>query len=598
MRYIQRISLSGLPDWSPIQCATAIRQTFRGGYSLASLRRDVVAGVVVGVVALPLSMALAIASGAPPQHGLFTAIVGGFIIALLGGSFTSVSGPTAAFVVLLAPITAKFGLAGLMIASLMAGAILVLMGVARLGKLLRFIPHPVTTGFTAGIAVSIAALQLKDFMGLQLDHRPEHFPELVFAMARALPTLHWTDFGIGLFTLALLIVWPKFTKRVPAALVALTLGAVLAWGLGLFFPSFHVDTIASRFSYLMDGQTFPGIPRSFPRLVLPWNVVDAATNHNSFSFSIEQIRDLAIPALAIAMLGAIESLLCAVVADGMAGTKHDPDAELIGQGIGNLVTPFFGGIAATAAIARTATNIRAGGRTPVAALVHALFVLAAMLSLAPLLGQMPMASLAALLLIVAWNMSDLRHFTHIVRVAPRSDVVVLLACFSMMVLFDMVVAVGVGVTLAALLFMRRMAELTSAKLTDGDHPHLLAPLPPDVLLYEIAGPLFFGAAEKAGNALSLATGRPSAVIFWLGAVPTMDITGLVALESAIRKFQAMGAMVVLTDIQPEPAALLSRAEIKDDPGRLAICHSLQEAEMLVRLVDPRIVPDQSKPTAA
>ncbi|MCC7406465.1 MAG: C4-dicarboxylic acid transporter DauA, partial [Phycisphaeraceae bacterium] len=485
-----------------MEIAVALRKTWAHGYTIADLRRDTIAGLVVGVVALPLSMALAIASGVPPQHGLYTAIIAGFLIAVLGGSQTSVSGPTAAFVVLLAPITSQYGVAGLLIASFMAGAILVLMGVAKLGRLLRFIPHPVTTGFTAGIAVVIATLQLKDFLGIELDHKPEHYLELVAALARSLGAIHWPDFAIGAVTLTCLIFWPRVTRKLPPALVALTAVSVIAFLLHLIFPGFTFDTIGSRFSYVHHGQTLPGIPQTPPTFAWPWAVVDPASGKPPLELSLDTFRGLAVPALAIAMLGAIESLLCAVVADGMAGQKHDPDAELIGQGVGNMVAPFFGGFAATAAIARTATSVRAGGRSPVAAIVHALFVLAAVLALAPLLGHVPMASLAALLILVAWNMSEYRHFAHTLRVAPRADVIVLLSCFSLMVLFDMVVAVGVGVTLAALLFMQRMSALTHTRLTSGEHMDLIASLPDDVLLYEIQGPLFFGAAEKAMGAIA------------------------------------------------------------------------------------------------
>lgn len=316
--------------------------------------------------------------------------------------------------------------------------------------------------------------------------------------------------------------------------------------------------------------------------------------------TLELLRELMVPALAIAMLGAIESLLCAVVADGMArfpgpSDRHDPDAELIGQGVGNLVAPFFGGFASTGAIARTAANIRAGGRSPVAALTHAAFVLAAVLLLAPVLRYIPMASMAALLLLVAWNMSEAKHFVHTLRVAPRSDVVVLVTCFGLTVLFDMVVAVVVGVLLAALLFMRRMAELTQARITEGEYLNLVAPLPADVVLYEVAGPLFFGAAERAMEAIRTLATRPRAVILHLGSVPAMDMTGLVALQSAIAMIQRKGTLVVLTGVQPQPAALLARGGIIEQPHQLVICDSLEQAEMLVRLLDPHQPADAGRP---
>jgi SulP family sulfate permease len=564
--------------------ATALREAFRGGYQLRDGRNDLAAGVITGIVALPLSMALAIACGVPPQHGLYTAIVAGMLIALLGGAHTSVSGPTAAFVVILVPITARYGLAGLAIASLMAGVLLVIMGFAGLGKLIQYVPHPVTTGFTSGIAVVIATLQIKDLLGLKVAGRPEHFHEHVLALINALPGVRWSDLAVGLATLAVLLLWPRLTRKVPAPLVALLLAAVLAWGAQRVAPGFQVATISSRFQYTAGGAVHPGIPRKAPHFVLPWNLPGPGGQELEPSFNL--FRALAGSALAIAMLGAIESLLCAVVADGMTGTKHDPDAELVAQGVGNIVAPFFGGFAATAAIARTATAIRAGARSPLAAALHALFVLASMLALAPLLGYLPMASLAALLMLVAWNMSEVKHFSHTLRVAPLADRLVLLTCFVLTVAFDMVVSVTAGVMLSALLFMKGMSDLASVRLSEGEHPQLVAKLPPGVLLYEVAGPLFFGAAEKFAGTLAYGAGKAQAVILYLGGVPTIDMTGLVALESTIRKLQNAGALVVLAGVQPQPARVLAKAGIRRDPGKLSLCQSLEEAEMLVRLVLP------------
>lgn len=563
--------------------AVALRQVWREGYSLAAFRGDVMAGLVVGVVALPLSMALAIACNVPPQYGLYTAIVAGAVAALTGGSRTSVTGPTAAFVVVLLPVVNQYGLPGLLLASNMAGVILIAMGLARMGRLIQFIPYPVTTGFTAGIAVVIATLQVKDFLGLHVEHMPQHYVERVVALAQALPSTHGSDVMIGVLTLALLIAWPKLTRKVPAALVALTVATLAGWLLSRWVGGFQIATIGSRFSYTTaGGATASGIPQLPPMLQWPWRVPGADGEPLSLSFAL--VRDTLGPAFTIAMLGAIESLLCAVVADGMIASKHDPDGELIGQGMGNLVGPFFGGFAATGAIARTAANIRAGGRTPIASVVHALFILAAVLLLAPVLGYLPLAALAALLLVVAWNMSEARHFIRMLRVAPRPDVAVLLACFGLTVLMDMVIAVAAGVILAALLFMQRMAAMSSTKLVQGDHPRLLAALPDGVVLYEIAGPLFFGAAEKAAAALATVGDRASVVILDLAGVPVIDATGLVALESAIGKLHAAGVMVVLADCKPQPMDVMRKAGIRDLPHKLALCKTLAEAEMLVRLV--------------
>jgi sulfate permease, SulP family len=315
--------------------------------------------------------------------------------------------------------------------------------------------------------------------------------------------------------------------------------------------------------------------------LLPWNLPGA--DGQPLQLSLELLRALAGPALAIAVLGAIESLLCSVVADGMSGAKHDPDGELIGQGLGNLVVPFFGGIAATGAIARTATALRAGSRSPLASVFHSAFLLAAVLTLAPLLAYLPMASMAALLLVVAWNMSEVKHFAHILRVAPRSDVTVLLTCFGLTVIFDMVVAVSVGVVLAALLFMRRMAEITSAHLFNGRHPRLSASLPDDVLLYEIAGPLFFGAAGKAMSTLQGFVAPKRAVILEMSSVPAMDVTGLVALETSISRLLSRGTRVILVGVRAQPLKVIERSDLKPAPGRLDICDTLDEAAALVAM---------------
>jgi len=331
----------------------------------------------------------------------------------------------------------------------------------------------------------------------------------------------------------------------------------------------------------VDGVLQPGIPRAAPHLVLPWMLPGA--DGAPAPLSLDLLRALMGPALAIAMLGAIESLLCAVVADGMAGTKHDPDAELVGQGLGNLVAPFFGGIAATGAIARTATSMRAGARSPLAAFFHALFVLAAVLALAPLLSWLPMAGLAALLLLVAWNMSEVRHFAHIVRVAPRGDVAVLLTCFTLTVVFDMVVSVSAGIVLAALLFMRRMADVGGARPLEGEH-HQFHDVPPDVLVYEVTGPLFFGAAEKAATAIGRSGGRRHvrAIVLDLEDVPVMDVTGLVALESAIERLRRLGIVVVLAGVQAQPRAVLWRGGFRPRPGHEEFAADVPEALLRLR----------------
>jgi SulP family sulfate permease len=560
-------------DWP--RPGLALLQSLGEGYGFTDLRADLMAGMVVGVVALPLSMALAIASGVPPQHGLYTAIVGGGLIALLGGSRVQVSGPTAAFVVILSPISHHYGLGGLLLATLMAGFLLIAMGLARMGRLIEFVPYPVTTGFTAGIAVVIGTLQIKDLLGLTVEATPEHYLDRLEALALALPTTRLEDVVIGSLTLVLLIGWPRVTRKIPGPLVALTLGAGVAALAARLIPGFEVATIQSRFHYVLEGATLLGIPRTPPLPVLPWNMPGPDGRPLFISFTL--IRLLAPSAFAIALLGAMESLLSAVVADGMTGQKHDPDVELLAQGVGNVVVPFFGGIAATGAIARTATNIRSGARSPLAAFFHSLVVLGSVLALAPLLGYLPMASLAALLLLVAWNMSERDHFVRMLRVAPRSDVAVLLICFGLTVLFDMVVAVTVGVVLASLLFMRLMAEVSEVRLIEAHPLTLDKPLPKGVLIYEVAGPLFFGAAHQAMAALKMVDAGVRVVILDLRSVPAMDATALVGLESAFERLHRDQVFVILAGVQAQPLRVMARAGWRDRHGRLAIYRTFERA---------------------
>jgi SulP family sulfate permease len=573
-------AVNALPEFN-IKIASALRKTFKAGYKLSDFGRDILAGIVVGIIALPLSMALAIASGVPPQHGIYTAIVAGGLIALLGGSAVQVSGPTAAFVVILSPIAATYGLGGLLIATMMAGLLLIAAGLARLGRLIEFIPYPVTTGFTAGIAVVIATLQLRDFLGLKIAHMPDHFIERACAIGKALPTLGSGDLAIGLVTLFILIVLPRFTKVIPAALVALPVGALLAYLLQAHLAGFHADTIQSRFSYELNGVHHAGIPQLPPIPQFPWDF--PGPKGQPLVMSLGLIQSLIGSAFAIAMLGAIESLLSAVVSDGMTGSRHDPDAELVAQGIGNVMAPFFGGIAATGAIARTATNVRCGARSPIAAMTHAVFLLLAVVILAPLLGYLPMASMAALLFIVAWNMSEAKHFVHVLRVAPKSDVFVLLTCFGLTVVFDMVISVGVGVVLAALLFMRRMSEVSSVKLVDA-HPMLPGQkLPPGVMIYEIAGPLFFGAAQKAMSSLRVINRGIKTVILDLASVPVMDATGLVNLESAMEHLRKSGVYIIIGGVNSQPLSLLTKSGLNEQPW-LAIHETMEEAVRVAWLI--------------
>lgn len=424
----------------------AIRSRIKAGYSWTDFRTDLMAGLVVGTVALPLGMALAIASGAPPQQGLYTVIVAGSVVALVGGSYFQVTGPTAAFVVILVPIIGKFGLQGLFLAELMAGILLMLMGAVKLGKYIEHVPHSVTLGFTAGIGVVIATLQLKDFFGLQVIQMPDAYIERIRALLMAAPSMSWSNLAIASATLSLLLIWPRLNKKIPAPLVVLGIVSAGTWLVQKNVPGFQPATIGNRFHFLQNGILLSGIPHQAPKFMSPWG---SNTNWT-------QIIALFPSAVKIALLGAIESLLSAVVADHLTKTKHNPDAELLALGTGNIITPFFGGVPATGAIARTATNIQYGARSPMAAISHAVFVLLVVLLFAPLISYLPMAALAALLLLVAYNMSDVKHVIHFLRIEPHSEILIFTVSFLLTIFFDMVAGVGAGMAIYLLLHARRL----------------------------------------------------------------------------------------------------------------------------------------------
>ncbi len=535
---------------------SALRQTFAEGYTLNALRGDISAGLTVGIIAIPLAMALAIAVGVPPQHGLYTVLIGGSLIALTGGSRFNVSGPTAAFVVILLPITQQFGVGGLLLCTAMAGVILIAMAVLRAGALLQFIPYPVTLGFTAGIGVVIATLQIKDAFGLTNVAPTANYIEQISALTHALPSIQLGDTLVAAITLLVLIIWPRFVPKIPGHLVALAIGSFI--GLALNNADISVATIGERFSYTVDGVAHPGIPPFLPSFMWPWEMSGPDGKPPVLSF--ELFRQLLAPAFAIAMLGAIESLLCAVVADGMAGTKHDPNGELLGQGIGNILAPMFGGITATAAIARSAANVRAGAFSPIAAIIHAGVVLLAMLFLAPMFSHLPMAALAALLLMVAWNMSEPKHVIHTLRISPRNDVLVLLTCLSLTVLFDMVLAVGVGLLLAAGLFIKSMSDLTDTASVSPDE-HDIPDLPDSVTVYAIRGPLFFGAAEKALSVLRKFNPEIRVAIIDLRAVPMLDMTALAALSNVLNDYQKNDIGIIFLGASAKVRQKMRRAGI-------------------------------------
>lgn len=551
----------------------AWRQTLKAGYSLKALRGDLAAGLTVGIIAIPLAMALAIAVGVAPQYGLYTVLVAAPLIALTGGSRFNVSGPTAAFVVILLPITQQFGLGGLLLCTMLAGLIMIAMGLGRAGRLIEFVPYPVTLGFTAGIGIVIATLQLKDLLGLSLSSQPLHYLEQVQVLLLALPSAHLGDALVAALSLAVLILWPRWVPKVPGHLAALAVGTIA--GLALEGMGIPLATLGERFSYSLDGVLHAGIPPFLPNFAWPWQLPSA--NGQPLNLSFELIRQLLAPAFAIAMLGAIESLLCAVVADGMTGSKHDPNAELVGQGLGNLIAPLFGGITATAAIARSAANVRAGAFSPLAAIIHAGVVLVAILLLAPLFSYLPMAALAALLLMVAWNMSEAGHVLHTLRIAPRSDVLVLLTCLILTVLFDMVLAVGVGLLLAAGLFIKRMSDLTDTAALPRHFHQALKDLPEHVLVYAIRGPLFFGAAEKALSVLRRFNNGVKVVIVDISAVPLLDMTAMAALDNVLRDYRKQGVGLVLVGTSSRVRLKLRRAGILREEGHLAYVQNLEQA---------------------
>ncbi|OMQ27304.1 C4-dicarboxylic acid transporter DauA [Serratia oryzae] len=541
-----------------------IEACWREPYSLQRLLKDAIAGVTVGIIAIPLAMALAIASGVPPQYGLYTSAIAGIVIAVSGGSRYSVSGPTAAFVVILYPVSQQFGLSGLLIATMISGLFLLLMGLARLGRLIEYIPLSVTLGFTSGIAITIATMQVKDFFGLAMAEVPENYIGKVYALLHALPSVDFGDTLIGVVTLLILIFWPKLGLRVPGHLPALLVGTALMAILALF--DHQVATIGSRFSFqLADGSQGQGIPPILPQLVLPWDL--PASGGKPIELSWHLLSALLPAAFSMAMLGAIESLLCAVVLDGMTGKKHHSNTELIGQGAGNIIAPFFGGITATAAIARSAANVRAGATSPVSAIIHSLLVLLALLVLAPWLSYLPLAAMAALLLMVAWNMSEAHKVVYLLRRAPKDDILVMMLCMSLTVLFDMVIAITVGIVLASLLFMRRIARMTRLSELSTEN---------GILVMRVNGPLFFAAAERIFSELLLRSENYHTIVLQWDAVPVLDAGGLHALQRYIDTLPT-GKQLAITDIPFQPLKTLARARMQPIEGKLHFYPTLPEA---------------------
>ncbi len=489
---------------------------------------NIIAGVIVGVVALPLALAFAIASGVRPEQGIYTSIIAGLIVSVFGGSRVQIAGPTGAFIVILAGVVASFGVDGLLLATIMAGVMLATLGVARFGGVIRFIPAPVIVGFTAGIGVIIWVGEWHDFFGLPKT-TGAHFHDKLWHLLQVLPQLDFITTGLALLSLLLVVYGPRVPglRRVPGPFMALL--AATAIQAAFAFPS--VATI---------GSTFGAIPVGLPRFALP-------------AVSLDRLIALLPSAFTIAMLGAIESLLSAVVADGMAGTRHNSNQELIGQGLANIAAPFFGGFAATGAIARTATNVRNGATGPLAGIVHSLTLVLVLLVLAPLAGRIPLAALAAILFVVAWNMSDAPQFVRMARTAPTADSVILLITFALTVLTDLVIAVNIGVILAMLQFLRRMASSVEVRAVAAEG------VPAGVLVFSIDGPFFFGAVDSLERALADAPARARAVVLRLGNVPFIDVTGLQSLGQAMRGLERLGVPVLMCEANGRVLRKLLRA---------------------------------------
>jgi SulP family sulfate permease len=525
-------------------------------YSREQLVRDLTAGVIVGIVALPLSIAFAIASGVTPDRGLYTAIVAGFVISALGGSRVQIGGPTGAFVVIVYGIVQQYGVGGLTIATLMAGVILIGFGLARFGAAIRFIPHPVITGFTSGIAVIIASGEIKDALGLRMGAVPAEFIERFQQYAQHFGTINWAATAICIGTVAIIMLWPRVSRRIPGTLVALLAATILAQ-----LAHLDMETIGSRFGALAAQLPHPVVP------------------HVSYADAMRLVR----PAFTIALLGAIESLLSAVVSDGMIGGQHRSNMELVAQGVANIVSPMFGGIPATGAIARTATNVKNGGRTPVAGMMHAVTVLLVTLFFGRWVGLIPMAALAGILLVVAYQMSEWRVFRAELT-SPRSDVIVLLATFGLTVFVDLTVAIEVGMVLAAFLFMRRMAGLAEVSQVSAE---MLAeevgdelrtqPVPRGVDVYEINGPFFFGAAETFKDTLARVAGKPKVLILRMRRVPAIDATGLHALKDVVLRSRRDGTTVLLCEVQEQPLQALQRSAWIEEIGEERILPTLDAA---------------------
>jgi SulP family sulfate permease len=553
-------------------------------YSRAEFTADLTAGIIVGIVALPLAIAFAIASGVTPDRGLWTAVVAGFIISALGGSRVQIGGPTGAFVVIVYGIVQRYGYDGLAVATFMAGIFLVLIGVVRLGAVIKFVPHPVVVGFTSGIAIIILSSEVKDFFGLHMNAVPADFLPKWQALMGNAHSVNPYAVAVSILALAIILIWPRFSRRIPGPFVALLVSTAVAQA--LHWP---VETIGSRFG---------SISASFPHPSLP---------HVSFA----QATALVGPAFTIAILAAVESLLSAVVADGMIGARHRSNMELVAQGLANIASPLFGGIPATGAIARTATNVKNGGRTPVAGIVHAFTLLVITLFFGRWAGLIPMATLAAILVIVAYHMSEWRTFVSELS-APKSDILVLVTTFLLTVLVDLTVAIEVGMVAAAFLFMHRMAQVTNVsavtiELEDGDDSYgdansvMRREVPAGVEVFEINGPFFFGAAETFKDTIGRIVGKPKVLIIRLRNVPSIDSTAMHALKDVVHRTRKEGTVVLLSDVHTQPLVAIGRSKVLDEIGEENLFGNIDDALNRARALiglEPVERPEFAVPTVA
>ncbi|MBP3326799.1 MAG: sulfate permease [Coprococcus sp.] len=535
------------------------------GYTGGQLVKDIISGIIVAIVALPLSIALAIASGVAPECGLYTAIIAGFFISFAGGSRVQIGGPTAAFVTIIYGIVQTNGIDGLIAATIMAGVFLIIMGICHFGTLIKYIPYTITTGFTCGIGVSLLVGQIKDFLGLEMDSVPSEFIDKVIAFAKNINTTHLTTLLVGLLAIAILIVFPKITDKIPASLVAIIVTTLL-----VKLADLPVNTIGSVYGELSSKLPLPHLP----------------------NVSFAMIKSLISPAFTIALLAGIESLLSAVVSDGMIGDKHNSNAELIGQGLGNIFSGLFGGIPATGAIARTATNVKNGGRTPIAGMVHSMTLLVILLLLMPYAALIPMTTLAAVLMIVAWNMCNWSTFFRLIKTSPKSDIIVLLGTFFLTVIFDLVVAIEVGIVVSALLFMKRMSDTSEIKawkyieepdITDGEAEKLLS-IPKEIRVFEINGPMFFAASDRLADINSKKYTK--VIVIRMRAVPAIDASAMHSLHDMADRFEKKGIQLVFSHVNEQPMKVMKKDGLYDKLGadcfQPDIVAALNYAETLIK----------------